>query len=333
MSEVLSPEEAEAVRRAQALIKLSDDDIKAITETIQQAEKLVTSVLQPDIDYGLHPGTSSMALKDTGGSTIANAFNCYPEHAILHLREDDEVISYLVQAKLISRVSGKVVAVGVGACSTMESKYAYRWVEDPAEYGIDKSGLKYDKKKRKYRIPNPEAEDLGNTILKMASKRAEIDAAQSLPGVGSALKKLFNKDRKYTKPNWQTFYGELTALELNEESAKQMLGIKSFNKDWLAKGRSLNEAVQILAQRIAKGEKPSDKSVAEAFEELDKQPEESGEKRDPKSVTTGAELLRACFDDFGLQPEQIYAELNINNLTELTETPTNAYIRIASIRK
>jgi len=312
MSEVLSPEEAEAVRRAQALIKLSDDDIKAITETIQQAEKLVTSVLQPDIDYGLHPGTSSMALKDTGGSTIANAFNCYPEHAILHLREDDEVISYLVQAKLISRVSGKVVAVGVGACSTMESKYAYRWVEDPAEYGIDKSGLKYDKKKRKYRIPNPEAEDLGNTILKMASKRAEIDAAQSLPGVGSALKKLFNKDRKDTKPNWQTFYGELTALELNEESAKQMLGIKSFN---------------------AKGEKPSDKSVAEAFEELDKQPEESGEKRDPKSVTTGAELLRACFDDFGLQPEQIYAELNINNLTELTETPTNAYIRIASIRK
>lgn len=333
MSEVLSPEEAEAIRRAQALIKLSDDDIKNITKTIQQAEKLVSSVLQQDIDYGLHPGTYSMALKDTGGSTIANAFNCYPEHTILHLREDEEVISYLVQAKLISRVSGKVVAVGVGACSTMESKYAYRWVDDPAEYGLEKSGLKYDKKKRKYRIPNPEAEDLGNTILKMASKRAEIDAAQSLPGVGSALKKLFNKDRKEPKPNWQTFYGELTALELNEESAKQMLGIKSFNKDWLAKGRSLNEAVQILAQRIAKGEKPSDKSADEAFEELGKQPGESSEKRDPESVTTGAELLRACFDDFSLQPEHVYAELNINNLTELTETPANAYIRIAAARK
>jgi hypothetical protein len=333
-TEVMTTEEALAVRKAQALIELSDDDIKQIGVTIKQAEKLVTSVLEEGIDYGIHPGTSSMALKDSGASKIANAFNCYPEHEILHLREDDEVISYLVQAKMVSRVTGNVVAVGVGACSTMESKYAYRWVDDPAEYGLSKEGLKYDKRKRKYRIPNPEAEDLGNTILKMASKRAEIDADQSLPGVGSALKKLFNKDQK-PKTNWQTFYGELTALELDETKAKSMLGIKSFKNDWLAKGKSLNDAITILSQKVAKGEQSTEQEIEdvpweELNDEIDK--EETKEPRDPATIQTGAQLLRFCFDDFGLQPEKVYAELNIKSLNDLTELPSAAYARIAAVR-
>lgn len=327
---------------SQALITLSNVQIETIKETISQAEKLVSSVLEPEIDYGIHPGTDSMALKDSGGSKIANAFNCYPEHTILHVREDDEVISYLIQAKLINRASGKVVAIGVGACSTMESKYAYRWVTNPEDYGHDKSSLKHDKRKGKWRIPNPETEDLGNTILKMASKRAEIDATQSLPGVGSALRKLFmGKGKKLPseKPNWQTFWGEVSALGLSEDDVHQLLGIKSM-KDWLSKGKSLNDAVRTLAQKLAKGAKPpstqqdvSTEAPWEDIENLGKETEGEKPKRDPESIKTGAELLRACFEDFNLQPDAVYAELNINLLTELTETPANAYTRIATARE
>lgn len=335
-----SPEEiARITQEAQALVKLSDEQIEAISLSISQAEKLVATVLEPGIDFGIHPGTSSMALRESGGSKIANAFNCYPEHTILHIREDDEVISYLIQVKLIHRGTGRVVAIGVGACSTMETKYAYRWVDNPGEYGLDKSSLKYDNRKKKWRIPNPDTEDLGNTILKMASKRAEIDAAQSLPGVSSALKKLFmGKGRKPQDetPNWQTFWGEVSALGLSEDDVHQLLGIKSM-KDWLSKGKSLNEAVQSLAEKLAKGAKPpstqKEGSAEDApWEELGNRGEEKPQ-RELESIKTGAELLRACFDDFNLQPDAVYAELNITSLTELTETPADAYNRIAAARR
>jgi len=251
-TELLSPGETQLESRAvlpqtsQGLVRLSDIDIAITRETIEQAEKLVFTILEPEIDWGLHPGTDSMALKDSGGSKIANGFNCYPEHTVLHLTENDELISYLIQAKLIHRGSGAVVGSGVGSCSTMEAKYAYRWVRDPEEYGFDKKTLKYNSQKKKYRIPNPEIEDLGNTILKMASKRAEIDAAQSLPGVSSGLKKLFlGKVRE--EPRWATFWTEVTALGLEEHQVHDLLKVKSM-RDWLSKGKSLNEAVEILAQ-------------------------------------------------------------------------------------
>lgn len=328
---------ARITAQSQALIKLSDEQIESISESIKQAEKLVTNVLEPDIDFGLHPGTSSMALRDSGGSKIANAFNCYPEHTILHIREDEEVISYLIQVKLIHRGTGRVVAIGVGACSTMESKYAYRWVEDPAELGLDRDTLKYDKKKRKYRIPNPETEDLGNTILKMASKRAEIDATQSLPGVSSALKKLFlGKVKGKVKdqndgPPWQKFWGEVTALGLGEDAVHQMLGIKSLKDDWLAKGKGLNEAAEVLAKMVAEGKKPAQDLPWE-------KPPETKPPRNLETIKLVADLLRACNEDFGLQPAQVYAELNVGSAGELEallqkKSAAACYTEIAAVRK
>jgi len=249
---LLTEEEARQSTRltSQGLVTLSDRDIATTVETIAQAEKLVETVLEPDIDYGLHPGTNSMAVKDSGSAKITNAFNTYPEHTILHVTERDDMLSYLVQAKLVHRLSGAVVGSGVGACSTKESKYAYRWVKNPEEYGFDKKSLKYNKENKKYRIPNPEIEDLDNTILKMASKRAELDAANSLPGVASGLKKLFQgkgQDKDKEGPRWTAFWSEVSTLGMGEDTVHSLLGVKSM-KDWLSKGKSLNQAVEILAK-------------------------------------------------------------------------------------
>jgi hypothetical protein len=331
----LTPEEiARITAQAQALVKLTDEQITSIGESIKQAEKLVTTVLEPDIDFGIHPGTSSMALRDSGGSKIANAFNCFPDYTILNIREDDEVISYLIQVKLIHRGTGRVVATGVGACSTMESKYAYRYVEDPAELGLDKASLKFDKKKKKWRIPNPETEDLGNTILKMAAKRGEIDASQSLPGVSSALKKLFLGKVKGKDQNdghaWQKFWGEVTALGLSEAGVHEMLGIKSLKDDWLAKGKGLNEAAEVLAKMVASGRQK--KEVFDRFHQPLPPP------RNLETIKLVADLLRACNEDFGLQPAQVYAELNVGSAGELeallqTKSAAACYTEIATVRK
>jgi hypothetical protein len=329
-----------ALQTSQGLVRLSDVDILMTKETIEQAEKLVASVLEPEIDFGLHPGTNSIAVKDSGAAKIYNGFNTFPEHVILHITEKDDLISYLVQAKLVHRISGAVVGSGVGACSTMESKYAYRWVRNPEEYGFDRKSLRYDKERKKWRITNPEIEDLGNTILKMASKRSELDAANSLPGVASGLKKLFlkydkegnhGKGKAATEPRWATFWSEVGALGLAEDQVHEMLGVKSM-KDWLSSGKGLNEAIQLLAKKV------SEQGESTKVEEPEARPGDTKPKRDPKSIKTVSDLLRVCNEDFGLQPGTVYAELNVssasqlaNDIEEKRKTLADCYTQIAAI--
>ena len=330
---------------SQSLVKLTDAQIDSIRQTILQAEKLVFTVLEGGVDYGPHPGTDSLALKDCGASKIANAFNCYPEHVILHLTENEDLVSYLIQAKLTNRATGRIVAIGVGACSTMESKYAYRWVMNPEEYGHDKTSLKYDKNKKKWRIPNPDIEDLGNTILKMASKRAEVDASQGLPGVSSALVKLLQGKKRtekalYDGPNWQKFWGEVAALGLTEDDVHSLLGIKSLKDDWLAKGKSLNQAVEIVAQKVA----TSQTTVIDGHEVMEvpweglrsvtsKDESTPKFKRDPGQIKDIAGLLRACNEDFKLQPADVYKELGFSSAQQITKKPEDCYREIAAVRR
>lgn len=54
--------------------------------------------------------------------------------------------------------------------------------------------------------------------------------------------------------------------------------------------------------------------------------------RDPKSLETITELMKACNADFKLQPDQVLAELGVNTQSEISETPAKCYIRIASVR-
>lgn len=234
------------------LVKLTDVAIETITHNIKQAEKLVFNVLEKDIDYGRLPGTPQDSLWDPGASKIHNGFNSYPDYKVLHHVEEDNLISYTIQSLLISRETQMVVGTGIGACSTRETKYKYRWVPDPQNYGYSDEEIKTLKlKDGKYRITNPEYGELVNTVAKMAAKRADVDAAQSLPGVGSALRKLFTgKEKKPQPPNWTSFWNQVSALGLSEDDVHQMLEVKSM-KDWLSKGKSLNDAIKVLSQKLA----------------------------------------------------------------------------------
>lgn len=239
-------------------LELTEEAIQTIQHNIQMAERLVMTVLEKDIDYGIHPGTDSFALRDPGASKIINAFNCYPDHKILYSQETDEIITFQVQANLISRQSGNVVATGIGSCSTMESKYGYRWVENPEDYGYKREELTR-RRKGKYRIPNPEIADLGNTVLKMGTKRAEIDACQNLPGVGSALRKLFGAPER-KRPDWAGFWGRVAQLGLSEERVHEMLGVTSVNQ-WIAQGKTLEGAIKVMSQRLSQHEPPEQKKA------------------------------------------------------------------------
>lgn len=240
--------EVSVVEARPAALQLTEEAIATIQQNIQMAERLVMNVLEKDVDYGIHPGTDSFALRDPGASKIINAFNCYPDHKILYSQETDDIITFQLQANLISRQTGNIVGTGIGSCSTMESKYGFRWIENPEDYGYKREELTR-RRRGKYRIPNPEIADLGNTILKMATKRAEVDACGSLPGVGSALKKLFGAPER-RQPDWASFWGRVAQLGLSEERVHEMLGVTSVNQ-WIARGKTLDAAIKVISEKLA----------------------------------------------------------------------------------
>lgn len=302
------------------LIRLTDVAIETIAHNIRQSERLVFSVLEKDIDYGRIPGTSQDGLWDPGASKVINAFNAYPDYRVLYHVEEDSLISYTIQSMLTSRESQTVVGSGIGAASTKETKYKYRWVPDPKNYGYSAEEINTLKfKDNKYRITNPEYGELVNTMAKMAAKRADVDAAQSLPGVGSALRKLFTgkKIQENTQsPNWNSFWSQVSALGLSEDNVHEMLGVKSI-KDWLASSKTLNQAIETLSQKLADRRPPAPQQ----------------EQRDPETILTFGGLYQACREDFKIQDRQaVWTELNVNGQDEISDTPAECYKRIAAVR-
>ena len=232
-------------------MELKPEAVDRLKESLKKVEAFAES-LEEGIDYGTLPGTREPCLWDPGASKIINLFQCYPEPEILRAVETEELVSFTIRVKLINRFTKEVVGEGVGACSTWETKYKYRWVTDPTEYGYeDTSGLKVKEEHGKvlYRIPNPEYGELVNTILKMATKRAEVDAAEGLPGVGSALRKKFNRPARRSNPmNWTQFWTKVRSMGFSGEQVHEILNIGSI-KDWVEEGHTLEEALDILAKQ------------------------------------------------------------------------------------
>jgi len=247
-------ERALAESQRKPVVRLDLQAIELMKTEIRLLQEMVRDLLTPGVDYGRIPGTPADSLWDTGASQIIGAFNCYAgQRRILKLEDTGDRIAVCVEVPVISRETGQVTATGIGAASTLEPEYKYRWVEYPGEWGYDAETAKgfktrTERGKRLYRIPNPEHSELLNTIVKMASKRAEVDAAESLPGVASVLRQMFfghSHQDDSNGPVWTRFWAEVRRLGLTSQEAHLQLGVTNM-KQWLASGHSLDEALAIF---------------------------------------------------------------------------------------
>jgi len=62
-------------------------------------------------------------------------------------------------------------------------------------------------------------------------------------------------------------------------------------------------------------------------------PSGSEGKRDPDTIRTLNELYKACNEDFKLQPAQVISELGVSSQSDISDTPTECYLKIATVRK
>jgi len=324
-------------------LSVSVEFIKGQERSLALLRQLTKNVLVKGRDYGSTPGIPSDYLWDPGAATIVSAFQChYGERRILNLRDDGFIIAAVIEVPIMSLATGEEVSSGVGASSTREVKHKYRWIEEPASWGYNEDEIKKLRTKvefgtTKYRIPNPEHGELLNTIIKIASKRAEVDAAETLPGVSSALRELFdskNKQRARAEPDWATFWAKITQMGLTEDEAHSLLEVTSVN-DWIDKGKTLDQALYLIRQKLAKGEMPDTTNIP--LPDLTN-PEETvnpKNRRDPATIITSKELYQACHEDFNMQPGDVVRESGCSSQTVMldSKTPAQIYLEIAAVRR
>ena len=147
-----------------------------VRQQVNQIQYLMQQVLKSGEHYGVVPGTKGKpTLFQSGAEKIAYMFHLVPSYEVQRTMFDGGHREYEITCTLTSRDTGEVMGYGVGTCTTLESKYRYRnkWVNG-----------------QKQREENPDIADTYNTVMKMAKKRAFVDAVKST----TAASDIFTQD-------------------------------------------------------------------------------------------------------------------------------------------
>lgn len=185
---------------------------------IAEFQKLVHSQMVVNLDYGVIPGTTKPTLLKPGAEKIAKLLGLADQYEVMDKVEDWDkgFFAYTIRCILQDMGSQVVVSSGLGSCNTKEARY--RWREQKRKcprcqqetifkskqakggwYCFGKVGgcganfIEGDKaieSQQTGRVENDDTFSLVNTVLKMARKRALVDAALS----AGRLSAIFTQD-------------------------------------------------------------------------------------------------------------------------------------------
>lgn len=177
-----------------------------VVAQVKHVQDIMKSVMREGEHYGKIPGTKKQCLFKSGAEILGLTFRLIPEFDVAQKDFGNGHREITVTCRL-RNPAGSLVGQGVGSCSTMESKYRWRSGADledtgkpiPKEYWDAKKdnpakaqaiigGKGFVAKKNDLdawtihaksvgdRSENPDIADVWNTVLKMAKKRAHVDA-------------------------------------------------------------------------------------------------------------------------------------------------------------
>ena len=157
---------------------LTAGEIRAQVNLIQD---VMRSVMIEGTHYGVIPGTQTHSLYKAGAEKLLSTFRLAAIPEVEDLGERGEA-HYRVVVKVYTP-AGTLVGAGIGECSSQEDKYAWRRPVCPEEFELtaeDRRRIKFAKgqggKVYKNEQVRTNPADVRNTVLKMAKKRALVDA-------------------------------------------------------------------------------------------------------------------------------------------------------------
>jgi hypothetical protein len=188
-------------------------DVRLAQQRLQELQEFCANYLQESKDggtdggdYGTIPGAGKRkTLFKSGAEKLCDVYGLADRYVIVSKVEDFDhgLFDYTIQCELVRKTDEMFVGSGLGSCSSFESKYRWREqqrtcptcgvaaiIKGKEEYG---GGWLCWKKKqgcgatfsdndpaivgqKTGRIENPDIIDAKNTVLKIAKKRAKIDA-------------------------------------------------------------------------------------------------------------------------------------------------------------
>jgi uncharacterized protein (DUF3820 family) len=153
-----------AKQQTNSLSIIESVDIGAVQSTlakINQFQVVVQNTLKANHDYGVIPGTQKPTLLKPGAEKIQMLLGVTSEYEVIERVQDYEKGFFAFTVRCIVYKNGMKITEGVGHCNTKEKKYI-----------------------------NQDPYTLANTCLKMAKKRAQIDATLTL----ASLSEIFTQD-------------------------------------------------------------------------------------------------------------------------------------------
>lgn len=207
MNETTIVETLPATVPAQSMAVARPDSAMGVTDILAQVrliQEVMGKVMHDGEHYGKIPGCGDKkTLLQPGAQKLCMTFRLAPSYQIQETNFDRGHKEYRVICTLKSIASGNIVGEGVGCCSTLESKYRWKGgqrkcpqcgkeaiIKGKAEYGggwlcFGKKGgcgQKWPDGAREIegqnvdKVEHDSPADFFNTVLKMAKKRAFVDA-------------------------------------------------------------------------------------------------------------------------------------------------------------
>ena len=164
----VTAQELQKVQSTQSLSIIDNVNVQQVSATMQkiaQFQAVVQKTLKKDHDYGVIPGTGSKpTLLKPGAEKILMLMGLTSEYEVIEKVQDYDRGFFAFTVKCTLSKSDIKVTEGVGHANTREKRYV--------------SGRQQD------------AYTLANTVLKMAKKRAQVDAVLTV----ASLSEIFTQD-------------------------------------------------------------------------------------------------------------------------------------------
>jgi len=210
------------IHRDNAVTAWSPDQV---TQQVQAIQQLMRAGMRDGEHWGKIPGCGDKpALLKPGAEKLCLMFRLAPKFEMQTKDLGNGHREITVTCSLYHINTGSFWGSGVGSCSTMESKYRYRGNESvstgipvPQDYWDLKKASKFKEAKEKLggegymtkklddvwmicekgeKTENPDLADTFNTVLKMAKKRALVDATLT----ATAASDIFTQDIEENAP-------------------------------------------------------------------------------------------------------------------------------------
>lgn len=189
--------------------------LKQLSDRVNMVHEVLQKIMLKGTHYGTVPGCGSkQVLLKPGADLLAMTFRLVPQFAVNRTDMENGHREYDVTCSMHGP-DGSLLGQGVGSASTMEKKYRYR---------KDEHGK---------RIENEDIADTYNTVLKIAKKRAHIDATLTVTGAADIFTQdLIDEDADDTpkrepikptverEPESQEDKGEVAAVTVGEIKSK-----------------------------------------------------------------------------------------------------------------